>query len=185
MYISNLEYSESFKNTLYFAIYEEYYCLRSVLNSRIGVYTLIRSVIFYKITGQYLPEDPYSGRFDHNSSRSDNGLFCSVKVDEKYIKNYKNYKKNIVRVLKNYVTCDFLLKALDNNWTFDIISYNGFIAEFYVVEDEYKQTYIKLRETETSVFCNEAEILKSYVEPKMLISSYIEDYMKGTNRSLA
>ena len=179
MYISNLEYSESFKNTLYFAIYEEYYGLRSVLNSRIGVYTLIRSIIFYKITGQYLPEDPYSGRFDHNSLRSDNGLFCSIKVDERYIKNYKNYKKNIVRVLKNYVACDFLLKALDNNWTFNIISYNGFITEFYVIEDEYKQTLIKLRETETSVFCNEAEVLKSYVEPKMLISSYIEDYMKG------
>ena len=170
MYISNLEYSESFKNTLYFAIYEEYYCLRSVLDNRIGVYTLIRSVIFYKITGQYLPEDPYSGRFDHNSSRSDNGLFCSIKV-EKYIKNYKNYKKNIVRILKNYVTCDLLLKALDNYWTFNIISYNGFITEFYVVEGEYKQTYIQLRETETSV--------KYWVEPKTQISSCIEDYMKG------
>lgn len=179
MFIANSNYLESFKNALYFAIYEEYDCLMSVLDNRIGGYTLIKSVIFYKITGKYLPEDPYSGRFDHNFSRLDNGLFCSIKVDEKYIKDYKNYKKNVVHILKNYVTCDFLLKALDNHWTFNIISYNGFITEFYVIEDEYKQTYIQLRETETSIFCNEDEILKYWVEPKTQISSHIEDYMKG------
>lgn len=178
MFIANSNYLESFKNALYFAIYEEYDCLKFVLDSRIDGYTLIKSVIFYKITGQYLPDDPYNGRFNHNSSRSDNGLFCSIKVDEKYIKDYKNYKKNVVHILKNYVTCDRLLKALDNNWVFNIISYNGFITEFYVIEDEYKQTYIKLRETEMSVFCNEAEVLKSHVNPKVLISFYIENCLK-------
>ena len=107
-----------------------------------------------------------------------NGLFYSIKVDEKYIKNYKNYRK-IVHILKNYLNCDFLLKALDNNWTFNIISSNGFITEFYIVEDEYKQTYIRLEETEKLILCNDIEIGKFWISPKDLVANYIEKYMRN------
>lgn len=106
------------------------------------------------------------------------GLFYSIKVDEKYIKSYKNYRK-IVHIFKDYLDCDFLLKALDNNWIFNIISSNGFVTEFYIVEDEYKQTYIRLEETEKLILCNDIEIGKFWVDPKELVANYIEKYMNG------
>lgn len=179
MFIPNLTYLEAFKNSLYFAIYEEYGGPGGVLSSRrVKDYTLVKSVIFYKITGQYLPEDPYNGRFNYNPLMPKNGLFYSIKVDEKYIKSYKNYRK-VVHTLKNYLDCDFLLKALDNNWVFNIISSNGFVTKFYVVEDEYKQTYIRLEETEKLILCNDIEIGKSWIDPKELVANYIEKYINN------
>ena len=178
MFIPNLAYLEAFKNSLYFAIYEEYDCPGGVLsNRRVKDYTLVKSVIFYKITGQYLPEDPYNGRFDYSPLMPKSGLFYSIKV-EKYIKSYKNYRK-IVHILKNYLDCDFLLKALDNSWIFNIINSNGFVTEFYIVEDEYKQTYIRLEETEKLILCNNIEIGKSWIDPNELVANYIEKYMRN------